>query len=148
MLKTIFITIILSFSLFAISCSHDPEPINFNSDQCAHCKMTIEDTRFGAEIITKKGKIYKFDAAECLIRFIFKGTVSENDVEKFLVIDYSQPSKLVNAITSTYLISSNLPSPMGANLSAFLNRSSAENQKSASGGELFSWEDLKQKFKK
>ncbi|MCX6163407.1 MAG: nitrous oxide reductase accessory protein NosL [Ignavibacteriae bacterium] len=147
-MKTLFIIIILSFSLIAFSCNHDPEPINFNSDQCAHCKMTIEDTRFGAEIITEKGKIYKFDAVECMLRFVFKGTVSEGDVEKFLVIDFSQPSILVNATASAYLISQNLPSPMGANLSAFLNKSSAENQKSTSGGDLYDWSELKNKFKK
>jgi len=142
------IFLILIFAVFNFGCSHEPEPINFNSDQCIHCKMTIEDTRFGAEIVTKKGKILKFDAAECMINYLNKGKISETDAEKFYVIDFSQPAVLVDASKSTFLISQNLPSPMGANLSAFLNRNSAENQKSSSGGDLYSWSDIKQKLKK
>jgi copper chaperone NosL len=110
--------------------------------------MTIEDTRFGAEIVTKKGKILKFDAAECMINHLNKGKISESDVDKFYVIDFSRPSTLVDAVNSTFLISEKLPSPMGANLSCYLSKNSAENQKSSSGGDLYNWTDIKQKLKK
>jgi copper chaperone NosL len=134
--------------MFAISCSHDPEPINFNTDQCIHCKMTIEDSRFGAEIVSKKGKIFKFDATECMIKYINKGMIQEDEIEKMYVIDFYHPSKLIDATSATYLISPNLPSPMGANLSAFLNKSAAESRKNSSSGDLYGWNDLKLKFKK
>lgn len=147
-MRTLFLIIILSFSLVAMSCNHDPEPINFNSDQCALCKMTIEDTRFGAELISKKGKVFKFDAAECMVKYINKGKISEGEIGKLYVIDYSQPTVLVDALLVTFLISENLPSPMGANLSAFLNRSTAEKYQSEKGGELFNWEGVKSKLKK
>jgi len=142
------IILTLVLALFNFGCSNEPEPINFNSDQCIHCKMTIEDTRFGAEIVTKKGKILKFDAAECMVNYINKGKISESDVDKFYVIDFSRPSVLVDAVISTFLISTNLTSPMGANLSCFLSKSSAENQRSSSGGDLYNWTEIKQKFKK
>jgi len=109
--------------------------------------MTIEDPRFGAEIVTKKGKVFKFDAAECMVNYINKGKISETDVESFLVIDFSRPSTLVNALEAAYLISPNLPSPMGANLSSYLAKNSAETQKNSVGGELFNWDGLKQKLK-
>ncbi|MBI5403398.1 MAG: nitrous oxide reductase accessory protein NosL [Ignavibacteriae bacterium] len=140
--------LILILSVFNFGCSNEPEPINFNSDQCVHCKMTIEDTRFGAEIVTMKGKVLKFDAAECMVNYLNKGKISESDVNKYYVIDFSQPSTLVDASKSTFLISQNLPSPMGANLSAFISRNTAENQKSTSGGELYTWSELKQKLKR
>lgn len=147
-MKTFFLVIILSFSLVSMSCNHDPEPINYNSDQCALCKMTIEDTRFGAELISKKGKIFKFDAAECMVKYINKGKISEDEVGKLYVIDYTQPTVLVDALLVTFLISENLSSPMGANLSAFLNRSTAEKYLSEKGGELYNWEGIKSKLKR
>lgn len=146
-MRLILIIVILFFSIFAISCSHDPEPINFNSDQCVHCKMTIEDTRFGAEIVTKKGKVYKFDALECLMKYVSKGKILEEEIEKIFVIDFSQPSKFIEATSAIFLISPNLPSPMGAYLSAYSGKASAEAQKNSNGGDLFNWNDLRNKIK-
>ena len=39
------------------SCSAGPEPIRYGQDNCHHCKMTLTDKRFGAEIVTQKGKV-------------------------------------------------------------------------------------------
>jgi len=52
------------------ACSHEPDPIRYGKDACAHCKMTIMDKRFSAELITAKGKVFKFDAAECMAGFL------------------------------------------------------------------------------
>ena len=56
---------ILSYFFFftlLISCGKkEAEPIKLNSDGCEFCKMKISDGKFGAEIITAKGRIYKFD---------------------------------------------------------------------------------------
>ena len=38
------------------SCNAGPVPIKPGKDNCQFCKMTISDIRFGAEIITAKGK--------------------------------------------------------------------------------------------
>ena len=56
---TLFIFGLLTLSLS--SCSTAPQPIRIGQDNCDFCKMTISDNRFGAEIITKKGKVYIFD---------------------------------------------------------------------------------------
>jgi copper chaperone NosL len=49
-----------------IGCNPKAEKINLGKDQCAECKMTIVDPKFGAEIVTKKGKVYKFDDTHCI----------------------------------------------------------------------------------
>ena len=54
-------------SLVILSCGISPLPIDYNHDECAYCKMKIADARFGAELVTSKGKVFKFDSAECLI---------------------------------------------------------------------------------
>lgn len=147
-MKLKILVLVLILFPIAFACSQQPEPINFGSDDCIHCKMTIEDQRFGAEIVTKKGKILKFDAAECMINYLKKGKISEEEVAGLYVIDFSNPQKLIDAKKAFYLISPNLPSPMGANLSAFSTKTNADAQKQISGGEVYNWEEVKEKIRK
>ncbi|MFL5807903.1 MAG: hypothetical protein ACJ749_00200, partial [Flavisolibacter sp.] len=49
------------------SCSTKPQPFAYGKDVCDDCSMTIMDPKFGGEIITKKGKVFKFDDAHCLV---------------------------------------------------------------------------------
>ena len=52
--------------LLSISCTtKEADPIKLNSDGCDFCKMKIADGKFGAELITIKGRIYKFDDMHC-----------------------------------------------------------------------------------
>ena len=39
--------------------------------------MTIVDKVHAAEIVTQKGKVYKFDATECMINFMDEFDTSE-----------------------------------------------------------------------
>ena len=110
----------------AVSCSTDPEQINFGTDQCALCKMIISEQRFGSEIVTKKGKIFKYDGAECMMNALNLGNVNYDDAAGFYVIDAANPKQLTDAVNASYLISEKLPSPMGANLSAYSKKSDAE----------------------
>jgi copper chaperone NosL len=86
------IIIVLIACVLSNSCEVRPDAINYNEDQCEYCKMKISDTRFGAELVTRKGKIYKYDSAECLLR-----TLLENDIDKYaykLVTDIANPKNL------------------------------------------------------
>ena len=139
--------VLIVFALIFTSCSIDPEPLNYGKDQCDHCRMTIMDNKFGAEIITKKGKIYKFDAAECMINFVKEGKLSDGDVSKYLVTDASKPANFINAKDAVYLISENFPSPMGADLSAYGNRGDAENYQKQYSGDIKDWDGILTKLK-
>ena len=129
------------------SCATDPEPINFGADQCDHCRMLIMDNKFGAEIISAKGKVFKFDAAECMVNYIKGGKISTGDAGSYYVIDASRPAILTDAATAFYLISENFPSPMGANLSAYAGRGDAESFQKKYQGEIMDWNQLLDKFK-
>ena len=48
------------------ACSKGHQPINYGEDECEFCKMMVMDKRYGAELVTDKGKIYFFDSIECL----------------------------------------------------------------------------------
>lgn len=139
------LNIIFLMVFMLASCSIDPEPLNYGKDQCDHCRMTIMDNKFGAEIITKKGKIYKFDAAECMINFVKQGKINEDEISKYVVIDASKPGQFTDAKTATYLVSENFPSPMGADLSAYENKTDAENFQKNYQGVIKTWDDINKK---
>ena len=129
------------------SCSTDPVPLEYDKDQCDLCKMTISEVKFGAEIVTKKGKPFKYDAVECMLNAVSLGNVKTDEIGGYFVIDAANPKLLTDAVKATYLISDNFPSPMGANLSAFANKPDAEKFQKDFGGELKTWDDLLIKFK-
>ncbi|WP_452220509.1 nitrous oxide reductase accessory protein NosL [Lacinutrix salivirga] len=136
---------IFALLLFFISCNVAPEPINYGSDGCHFCKMTIVDKVHAAEIVTNKGKVYKFDATECMINFMKEFDTSE--IKLYLSNNYTEPEALIDATKATFLISKNIPSPMGAFLSAFKNKADAEKFQAEQGGDLYTWETLLAKFK-
>lgn len=139
--------IIFSILLFFFSCSSESEPINYGTDQCDHCRMTIMDKKFGAEIITKKGKAVKFDALECMINYLLENKINESDVDKYYCVDYSEPAKLKDAKEMTYLVSPKIKSPMGENISAYSGKNTAEKSLNDFGGEIFNWEGIKNRLK-
>ncbi|MBK8550470.1 MAG: nitrous oxide reductase accessory protein NosL [Ignavibacteria bacterium] len=138
--------IILSL-IVLLACSKEITPIEYGKDQCEHCRMTLTDKKYGAEIITKKDKAIKFDAAECMLNYIKEKKIEENDVDKYYVINLTEPGVLIDAMNAAYLISPELRSPMGENISSFADKNTAEKYLNDHGGVIFSWDELKNKFK-
>lgn len=134
-----YLSLLLTLFFFA-SCRPTPEPIDYGSDLCDFCKMTIVDEQHAAEAVSKKGKVFKFDAIECMANYLSQNSGTEFPI--LLVNDYHSPRSLIDARTASYLISKNLPSPMGAFLTGFAQKSAAEEMQGAKGGQVFEWETL------
>lgn len=126
------------------TCTPTPQPIEFGTDPCAHCKMTIVDKPFASELVTKKGRVFKFDAIECMIQYIQENKDLESGL--LLVNDYNQPGEWLNAEDATFMISKEIPSPMGGYLSAYSTNEEAQSIQSQKGGELLTWDGLLQNF--
>lgn len=136
---------LILLSITVISCEVKPQPISFGTDACDFCRMTIVDKQHAAQIVTEKGRAYKYDAIECMMNDL-------NDWDRppaklFLVADYSNPGKLIDAEQASYLISENIPSPMGAFLTAG-NENSIKEIHDSVGGETLIWKQLKERFNK
>ncbi len=131
---------IIALLLIFFSCNVGPEPINYGSDGCHFCKMTIVDKVHAAEIVTNKGKVYKFDATECMANFMDDFDTSE--IKLYLSNNYTEPETLIDATQATFLISENIPSPMGAFLSAFKSKVDAKKTQAEKGGTLYTWNEL------
>jgi len=135
--KFIFLSLVLF--IFA-SCEVSPKPINYGSDGCHFCSMIIVDKQHAAQIVTKKGKAFKFDAVECMLNHM--KDIDTVEVALYFCNYYEQPGELIAAQEATYLISENIPSPMGEFLTAFDNMEAATAAKEENGGELYSWNEL------
>lgn len=139
-MKKFIITIFLSAILS--SCSNQPEPIVFGEDVCTHCKMMITDEKYGSELVTDKGKIFKYDSIECMLEQLHNKTFSEQQIHSLWVIDFSNPKNFTDARQAYYTKNDEFRSPMGLNVQAFGDLSNFEIFFNDNGGEKLSWDEL------
>lgn len=130
--------------LLTMSCTVAPDKIAYGKDACHYCKMNIVDKIHAAQLVTKKGKHYKYDAVECLLNDLEQR--DEGKIELFLVTDYKTPEKLIDAMSATYIISDVIQSPMGASLASFETKDSAVNFVKKNDGKLYTWPEIQQHF--
>jgi len=134
----------IALLLLFMSCNVSPKAIAYGEDGCHFCRMTIVDKVHAAEIVTQKGKVYKFDATECMIHFM--GDFDTSEIALYLSNNYMEPEVLIDATQATFLISENIPSPMGAFLSAFKDKTDAKKVRKEKNGTLYSWSSLLEHF--
>lgn len=109
-------------AIFAIAClcscsKKGPEPIQLNKDKCDYCKMTISDFRFAAELITVKGRIYKFDDISCMSGYIQANMNIQNSA--FYIGNFNNPGELISVVDAYFVQSDQFKSPMGGNTAAY-----------------------------
>jgi copper chaperone NosL len=139
------ILFLIAFSFW--SCSVEPTPLVYGKDGCHACKMTLMDKKFGAEVVTTKGKIYKFDDMNCMINFLNSGSVAEQDIAYRLVIDFANPEKFIDAKDAHYVKSDKIRSPMASEVAAFSTKEDLEASNREWRGILLSWGELVTEFK-
>lgn len=131
---------LLSLLFLLSSCTIGPKEINYGEDSCHFCSMTIVDRQHAAQLVTKKGKVYNYDASECMINSLSE--FDPSSVALYLVTDYKIPEKLIDATQATFIVSPEIPSPMRANLSALSSRENAETLQESKSGQLFTWQEI------
>ena len=140
------IALILLAILF-LSCSNEPEPLRYGKDACYLCKMTLMDKKFGAELVTAKGKVYKFDDANCMVNFINSDYLADETIVHKLIVDYAQPEKLISAEKAFYLKSDDIRSPMASQVAAFETEEAMLKYKPKFKAILLNWRELITQFK-
>ena len=125
-----------------ISCTPQAQTIEFGLDSCDACRMTIVDEQHAAELVTEKGRTYKFDAVECMVPY-FNEHQKETPFALILVCDYNEPGILVDGREAHYLISEAIPSPMGGFLSALSTPQAAQELADTKGGSVYNWSSLR-----
>jgi copper chaperone NosL len=105
--------------------------------------MTIVDEHFGAEIITNKGKAFKFDDLHCLDKFLDEDKVAEADINEIYYIDFSKPTSFIAASNALLLQGDEIRSPMGSQIAAFGEVDSLTKYKEYFNAKEIKWEDYK-----
>ena len=132
-------TAAVALALVISACSTGPRPIDYGDDLCQMCKMVITDARYGAEIITNRGKVLTFDSIECLTDFVRR---EELVAESVWVTDMANPGTLIRAEGAYYLYSEGLRSPMGGALAAFSSENDRDHLREEKGGDAWTWGDV------
>jgi copper chaperone NosL len=133
-------------TILLVSCNVSPQHIEYGTDACHYCNMTIVDRQHAAQLVTTKGKAFKYDAIECMVHSL-QDDMKDTEMALYLAADFNQPGQLMDATMASYLVSEQISSPMGANLSAFENEKSAQKAKDKFTGEIFSWEEIQNHLK-
>jgi copper chaperone NosL len=130
--------------LFISSCNTKPQPFAYGKDICDDCRMTIMDPKFGGEIITKKGKVFKFDDAHCLVHFMKQGTVKQADIAQTVFIDFENDKNFINVTSAYFVVSDQLKSPMNSNAASFSSIEIAQEKTKQTNGTIKNWDQLYQ----
>jgi copper chaperone NosL len=124
------------------ACNTKPEPFAYGKDICDDCKMAIVDPKFGGEIITKKGKIYKFDDVHCLAHFLKSGTIKTADIAQTVSIEYGNNKNFLDVNSSLFVVSEQLKSPMNSHAAAVPDQPAAQKLATQVNGETKTWDQL------
>jgi copper chaperone NosL len=124
------------------SCSTDPVPLQLGKDNCDFCKMTVSDARFGAEIITGKGKVYRFDDIHCVTSFLKSNMPDPKEVKEIYLTNFTGAHELRKASEMFLLKSDALRTPMGGNIAAFNSRDSLNKVMETYNGDTVNWDDV------
>jgi copper chaperone NosL len=137
-IKNLIFTILFTGSL--ISCNTEPEPINYGTDACNFCEMTIVSKAHSARAVSDKGKQFKYDAIECMVHDEIRNQVPKSIRQ---VADFSHPGSMISVNQAVFVINDSINSPMGANLAAL-----KENTGTSNDAGIYSWEELISHFQK
>jgi copper chaperone NosL len=119
-----------------VSCSGSFKQINYGKDACDNCRMTIVDKKFALEIVSFKGKAFKFDDIICVKQFIDNKKINPKEIGDIFVNNYSKPGEFIKLKESFPVTNEWLKSPMNGNVSAFASREEAARFIETHGGDL------------
>lgn len=139
--QKISLSFIVFTCVFFVSCSKEPKPIEYGKDNCDFCQMTISDERYGAELVTSKGRIYKFDDLHCIKEFVNEKTVPNEDIYSTWCTDFTQKHGLIELKNAFLLKNDALKSPMGSNIATFKDKSTINQYFEKQGGTIITWKD-------
>lgn len=137
-MKNVFYFLLLALTF---SCAKkEAEPIKLNADGCEFCKMKIADGKFGAELITEKGRVYKFDDMHCMINYHKDNTATK--VKNFYIHDFNQENILIPAETAFYVKDGSINSPMHGNIIAVQTKEEAAQMAEKFNANPSSWNEI------
>ncbi len=102
--------------LAGCSSAQQPAQVDTRNDACAHCRMTVSDLRFAAQIVAPGEEPRFFDDIGCLRDFLKKAEVSKGATS--YVADH-RTKTWVAADKAVYVRNDQVQTPMASHLLAY-----------------------------
>ncbi len=130
--------------LAAVGCVGDgPPTVRYGREECARCRMIVNDDRFAAAAVTAAGEAHKFDEVGCLIDYL----ADHPDAARLWVRGYRSGTWL-DAKQAYFAYGPKLQTPMGAGLAAAATREEADALAAEWGGRVLRFDELAEFLKK
>lgn len=138
MKKLVFALVVL-FTI--LSCgTKEPQPIKLNVDSCDFCKMTIANAQYATQLITDKGRVYKFDDLSCMIHYTKENSTLTH--AKLFINDYLTHNKFIAVEQAFFLKGGSIHGPMGGKVVGFGSKADAQNYQSKLQAGAINWSTL------
>jgi copper chaperone NosL len=134
---------LLSLSFFSCSNNTKAVPIKLNVDNCDFCKMSIADGKYGAEVLTEKGRTYKFDDIMCMMNYCKEN--SNTIISAYYVHDFTQDNVLIPVTTAHFISGGTITTPMRGGVVAFSSEKDAKEFGTKLNAELITWNTVLKK---
>lgn len=116
----------------------EPPSIRLGRTACKRCGMIISEERFASGIVDNDGNAQVFDDAGEMV-----ATVQEEGLNGRRVWVHGYPSiEWVDARNAWYVVTMDLPTPMGTGVFPFDTEADAEEFAEEHGATVYSWDDL------
>ena len=133
------VALLLFLSLSFFSCAKtEMVTIKLNVDTCEFCKMTIADGKYAAEVISEKGRVYKFDDIMCMVHYVKEN--ADTKIADYYVSDYLQDNMLIPAKTAFFIAGGTIQTPMRGGIIAFSFENKAKEFAAKFNAKAISWE--------
>lgn len=121
--------------LAIMSCQKSgPKDFVLGKDQCDNCRMTITEQKFATQLITAKGRAYKFDDISCMT--IYESSNQDKATNaKTYVVDFPS-GKFLEKSRATFIKGGSIKSPMGGNTQAYKDKAAAQKAAATLGASL------------
>lgn len=124
-------------------CQPAPQPLVVGEMACAHCRMTVSDARYGAELAASTGKVYPFDATECLTAYLAEHPEAGDEAHSLWVAAFDAPGTLLPVKDAHFLQSPAIQSPMGGGLAAYTTAEAREAARLTLDGRALDWDGVR-----
>jgi copper chaperone NosL len=102
--------------------------------------MSIADGKYAAEVITEKGRAYKFDDISCMMKYCKEN--SDTKMGAYFVNDFAQDNVLIPTNTAFFLSGGAIQSPMRGGIIAFSKEADAKEMAIKLQAESTTWETI------
>ena len=129
-------SLIIAGSVLAfMSCQQSgPKDFLLGKDQCDNCRMTITEQKYATQLITQKGRAYKFDDIMCMNMYESSNPDKATNAKTY-VIDFPS-GKFLEKAKATFIKGGSIKSPMGGNTQAYQDKAAAQKAAATLGASL------------